>query len=45
MVGISDVVTNVLDCNVVRSEFELLSYYYLPFQSSTLRKGMKPNIP
>ena len=34
----------VLDCDVVVSEFELQSRYYVHFQTNTFWKGMKPLI-
>ena len=37
------VVANVLDCNIVVSEFELQSCYYVHFQ--TLGKSVNPLIP
>ena len=36
------VVVNVLDCDIVVSEFELQSYYYVRFRGDTLRKAMNP---
>ena len=36
------VVANMLDCNIIVSEFKLQSNYYIHFR--TLRKGMKPLI-
>ena len=39
------VVVNMLDCNVVVSEFKLQSLYYIYFQPNTLGKGMNPLIP
>ena len=40
-----DVVANMLDCNILVSEFELLSRYYDYFRTDTLEKGMNPFIP
>ena len=37
----SCVVANVLDCDIVVSEFELQSRYYVHFQTNTLSKGIK----
>ena len=34
------VVANVLDCDIVVSEFALQSYYYIHFQTNTLEKYM-----
>ena len=34
------VVANVLDCDIVVSEFELQSRYYIPFQTNTLGKDI-----
>ena len=39
------VVANVLDCDIVVSEFELQSCYYFPFQTNTLAKDMNSLIP
>ena len=39
------VVANVLDCNIVRSEIELQSYYFVHFRINTLGKGMNFHIP
>ena len=36
------VMVNVIDCGIVVSEFELLSFYY--FRINTLGKGMNPFI-
>ena len=36
------VVANVLDCDIVKSEFELQSRYYVHFLTNTLGKGMNP---
>ena len=33
------VMANVLDCEIVVSGFELQSYHYVHFQTSTIRKG------
>ena len=38
------VVSNVLDCDIVVSEFELNSRYYGHFRTNTLQKDMKPLI-
>ena len=36
---------NVMDCDIVLSEFELQShYYYAHFKNNNLGKGMKPLI-
>ena len=37
-------VTNVLDCNIVVSEFELQSIYYVHVRTNTPGKGMNPHI-
>ena len=34
------IVANMLNCNIVLSEFELQLCYYIHFQTNTLRKGM-----
>ena len=34
------VVANALDCDIVVSQFELESGYYIHFRCNTLRKGM-----
>ena len=39
------VVSNVLDCDVIVSEFELQKNYYIHFWINTLRKGMNLLIP
>ena len=39
------VVANVLDCDIIVSEFEIQSRYYVHFQINTLRKGMNLLIP
>ena len=39
------IVANVLDCDIVVSEFELKSSYYIHFRNNTLKKGMNPLIP
>ena len=39
------VVANVLDCDIVGSEFELESHYHVHFQTNAPGKGMKPLIP
>ena len=39
---ISGVVVNVQDCDIVVSEFELNSHYYVHFRTNTLGKGMNP---
>ena len=36
------VVANILDCDIVVSEFELKSRYYVHFRFDTFRKGMNP---
>ena len=35
----------MLDCNIVVSEFELQSHYYMHFLTNSLRKGMNLLIP
>ena len=40
-----NVVANMLDCDIVVSEFKLQSCYYIHFQTNTLGKGMNPLIP
>ncbi len=39
-----DVVANLLDCDIVVSEFKLQSCYYIHFRTNTLGKGMNPLI-
>ena len=34
------VVVDVLDCDIIVSEFELLSYYFVHFWTNALAKGM-----
>ena len=34
----------MLDCNIVRSEFEILLHYYIHFWTNTLEKSKKPII-
>ena len=41
---VGDVVINVLDCDIVVSEFELHSCYFLHFHIDTLLKGMNVSI-
>ena len=36
------VMVKVMDCEIVVSEFELQSRYYIHFRTNTLRKGMNP---
>ena len=36
---------NILDYEIKVSEFELQSRYYVPFQTHTMRKGIKSRIP
>ena len=36
----SRILTNVLDCDIIESMFELRSSYYTYFQTNTLQKGM-----
>ena len=40
-----NVVANVLDCNIIVSEFKLHLHYYVHFWTNTLGKDMKPFIP
>ena len=35
------VVANMLDCNIIVSEFKLQLHYYVYFQTNTLGEGMK----
>ena len=37
-----DVMVKVMDCEIVRSEFELHSRYYVHFRTNTPGKGMNP---
>ena len=39
------VVANVLDCNIVVSEFELQSRYYVHFHTNTITKSMNFLVP
>ena len=39
------VVVNVLDCDIIIREFELLLVYYILFQTNIREKGMGPLIP
>ena len=36
---------NVLDCDIVGSEFEIQSHEYVYFVTNTFGKGMNPHIP
>ena len=38
------IVVNMLDCNIVVSQFKLQLPYHIHFQTNTLRKSMKPFI-
>ena len=38
------VMVKAMDCEIVVSEFELLSRYYVHFRTNTLGKGMNPLI-
>ena len=40
----SGVMVKAMDCEIVVSEFDLQSCYYVHFQTNTLRKGMNPLI-
>ena len=42
MESLLGVVANVMDCDIVVSEFELQSRYYVYFQINNLVKGMNP---
>ena len=42
--SLSGVMANVLDCDILVSEFELQSRYYVYFRINTLGKGMSPLI-
>ena len=35
----------MLDCNIVLSEIELQSRYYIQFQTNTFEKGMNSSYP
>ena len=39
------VLANVLDCDIIVSEIELQSCYYIRFQTNTVGKSMNPFIP
>ena len=39
------VMVKAIDCEIVVSEFELQSRYYVHFRANTLGKGMNPHIP
>ena len=39
------VVANVLDCDILVSEFELQLHHNIHFRTNTLEKGMNPIIP
>ena len=41
----SEVVADMLDCDIVVSESEIQSCNYVQFWTNTLRKGMNPLIP
>ena len=36
---------DVLDCDIIESEFEFQSSYYVHFQIDALEKGIKPPYP
>ena len=36
-------VANVLDCDILVSEFEFRSRYYVYFRTNNFRKGMNPS--
>ena len=38
------VMVKAMDCEIVESEFELQSHYYVHFQTNTLGKSMNPFI-
>ena len=40
-----EVVANVLNCDIVVSEFELKSCNYVHFQTNSLEKGINPLTP
>ena len=40
-----DVMVKAMDCEIVVSEFVLLSRYYVHFRADTPGKGMNPLIP
>ena len=42
--GPHGVMVKAMDCEIVVSEFEFLSRYYVHFRTNTLGKGMKPLI-
>ena len=44
MSGPRCVVANVLDCNIVESEFKIYSFCYVYFWTNTFWKGMNPLI-
>ena len=37
-------VANVLDCDIIVSEFERQSRYYIDFRTNTIEKGINPFI-
>ena len=39
------IVVNMLDCDIIVSEFKLQSHYYVHFWTKTLEKGMSSFIP
>ena len=39
------VVVNMLDCNIVVSEFEFKLRYYIHFWTNTLKKDIEPPYP
>ena len=43
-VSLHCVVANVLDCNIIESEFKLQLHYYIRFWTNTLGKSMNPQL-
>ena len=40
MNSLRSVVANVMDCDIIVSEFEIQSRYYVQFRTNSLKKGM-----
>ena len=43
--GPLDIVANVLNCDIIESQFKLQSRCYIPFQTNTIRKNMNRLFP
>ena len=43
--GLSGIMANVLDCNIIVSEIELHLHYYIHFQTNALLEKYEPPYP